>query len=71
LGLGEWRWHGGWTELRSEVVGVDHLEDLDVDGRMVLKWMLGRWGVRNRAGFGLFGVGSSARLLWAYKEIRG
>ena len=36
--MGYWRnAHGGFTENEKE---RDHLEDLDVDGRKVLKWIV-------------------------------
>ena len=40
--------------------GRDHLEDLDLDGRIILKWILRKWagsgctGLRAGTGSGLF-----------------
>jgi len=37
----------------------DHLEDVDVDGRIILKWS-----VRMRSGFTLLRIGTSGELVW-------
>lgn len=40
----------------NEFLGRDHSEDLDVDGRVILKWMLGKWGL-------VVGLGTGGGLL--------
>jgi hypothetical protein len=43
--------------------GRDHREDLDVDGRITLRWTLGRQRSIRRTGFGWIRVGSSGEIL--------
>jgi hypothetical protein len=38
--------------------GKDHLEDLDVGGKITLRWTLGRWGSMGRTGFDWLRIGS-------------
>jgi hypothetical protein len=30
-----------WSQ---NIYGRDHLEDLDIDGKIILEWILGKWG---------------------------
>jgi len=39
------------------------LEDLGVDGRIILEWILGKWGVWMWTGFIWLGIGTSGGLL--------
>jgi hypothetical protein len=41
----------------------DHWKDLDVGGRITLRWTLGRYGSMGRTGFGWLRIGSSGGLL--------
>jgi hypothetical protein len=43
--------------------GRDHWEDLGVDGRITLRWTLGRQGYMAHTGFGCLRIGSSGGLL--------
>jgi hypothetical protein len=45
------------------VSGRDHSEDLDVDGSVILKWILGKWGGKEWTGFISLRVGTSSGLL--------
>jgi hypothetical protein len=51
--------HGFWLGDRKV---RDHCEDLDVGGRITLRWTLGRKGLMGRTGFGWLGVGSNGGL---------
>jgi hypothetical protein len=42
----------------------DHCEDLGVDGRITLRWILGRYGSMRRTGFSWLRIGCSGRLVW-------
>jgi hypothetical protein len=53
-----------YTEVCSEnVKGRYHLENLDVDGTIILKWILVKWYVRMGAGFSWLRTGTSGGLL--------
>jgi hypothetical protein len=43
--------------------GIDHAKDLDVDVRILLKYMLGKYGLRVWVGFIWLSVGSGGGLL--------
>jgi hypothetical protein len=53
-GACEYRTHGGimnaFKGLIGEPEGKDYLEDLDADGRLILKWILRTWDERNFTG---------------------
>jgi hypothetical protein len=49
-----------WSE---NLTGRGHKEDLGVDGRIVLKWILEKWGGKVWAGFIWFRTETSGRLL--------
>jgi hypothetical protein len=42
----------------------DHWKDQGVDGRITLRWILGRQGSMGRTGFGWLRIGSIGELLW-------
>jgi len=41
----------------------DHGEDLDIDGRITLRWTLGRYGSMGQTGVGWLRIGSGGGLL--------
>jgi hypothetical protein len=43
--------------------GKNYSEDLGVDGRIILKWILGRWGGKVWTGFIWLSIGTSGGLL--------
>jgi hypothetical protein len=43
--------------------GRDHFEDLDVDGRIILEWMFGKWGWKMWTGCIWLMLRNSVRLL--------
>jgi len=49
--------------LSENLNGGDHLEDLDVDGKTILEWILGKYDGKVWTGFIWFGIGSSGWLL--------
>jgi len=48
-----------WLENQK---GRDHLEDLDVNGKIMLEWILGKWGVKMWTGFIWLRIRNSAGL---------
>jgi hypothetical protein len=52
------------TQFLSEnLKGRDHLENIDVDGRVILKWILKKYGGRVYTRFIWLGIGTSGGLL--------
>jgi len=49
-----------WSE---NLKGRDHAEDLGVDGRIILEWILGKYGGRVWTGLIWLRIGASDRLL--------
>jgi hypothetical protein len=43
-----------WGNLRER----DHLEDADIDGGIILRWILGEWGVTERTGSMFLKIGT-------------
>jgi hypothetical protein len=43
--------------------GIDHSEDLGVDGRIILEMIVGKWGGKLWTGFIRFGIGTNGGLL--------
>jgi hypothetical protein len=41
--------HAGF--MYEDLMGIDHLEDLNVDGRVILKWNFHEWHGDVRTGF--------------------
>jgi hypothetical protein len=49
---------GAYRILLEELRERDHLEDLGVDGMVLLKWMFKKWGGRPWDGLNWFGIGT-------------
>jgi hypothetical protein len=47
----------------ENLTGRDHMENLGIDGKVILGWMLRRWGRRVWTGFIWIGIETSGRLL--------
>jgi hypothetical protein len=43
--------------------GENHSEDLDIDGRIILEWILGKWGGMMWTGFIWITIGTNGELL--------
>jgi hypothetical protein len=53
-----------YTKLWSEnQKGRDHFEVLCIDGRIILKWILGKWGEKVWTGFIWLRIGTNDGLL--------
>ena len=50
-------------KFQSQHVAVHHFEDLDVDGRIILKWTLGNWNGKARTGLVWLRIRTSGGLL--------
>jgi hypothetical protein len=44
-------------------MGIDHSEDLAIDGKIILEWILGKWGRKLWTGFIWLRLESSGGLL--------
>jgi hypothetical protein len=62
--------HGACRKMRmhtqlclENLRGRDHTEDISIDGRIILKWILKKWDVRVWAVVNWPIIGSSCRLL--------
>jgi hypothetical protein len=52
------------TKFKSgNLKGRDHLEDLGIDGRIILEWILWKWGERVWIGFIWLRIETGGRLL--------
>jgi hypothetical protein len=49
--------------LSGKSEGRDHSEDLGVDRRIILEWILGKWGRKTWTGFIWLRIGTSGGLL--------
>jgi len=46
--------------------GRDHLDDLCVDERIILEWILGSWGGKMWTGFVWLRIGTNGKLLFTW-----
>jgi len=54
-------------KILSEILkGKDHSEELDVDGKVILWWILGKSGGKVWTGCFWLSIGTSAGLLWTW-----
>jgi hypothetical protein len=52
------------SKFKSEnLKGRNHLEDLDIDGKITFQWILEKQGRKLRTGFILFGIETSGGVL--------
>jgi hypothetical protein len=70
-GVGECSTHGRKEMLRKSwlenLTGRNHSDGLGVGGRIVLEWILERWGGGLRIGFVWLGMVTGGGLLWAWR----
>jgi hypothetical protein len=50
--------------LSTHLKGKDHSEDVGIDGRIILEWILGKWHGKVGTGCMWLRTGTSGRLLW-------
>jgi len=43
--------------------GRDHLDDLGIDGKATLEWILGKWGEKVQTGYIWLRIGASGKFL--------
>jgi hypothetical protein len=64
---GQWKLHKKlWSK---KLRGQDHLEDLVINRRILIKWILNKYDVRVWTGFNWFVIGTSGGLLWTWYWI--
>jgi hypothetical protein len=49
-----------WLENLKE---RDHLEDIGIDGKVILEWILGKWDGKEWSGYIWLRIGTTGRLL--------
>jgi len=49
--------------LLENLKGRNHAEDISIDGKIILEWILGKWGAKLRTGFISLKIGISGWLL--------
>jgi hypothetical protein len=57
------RLYNSHTNISENPQGRDHSEDLDVDGKVILEWILGKWGGKVWIGFICLRIGTTGGLL--------
>ena len=46
-----WEMRGAYRVLVRKPEGKDHLEETDLNGRIILSWFFGKWNTGTRNGF--------------------
>ena len=55
---------GAYRVLVGKLIKRDHLESLDVDGRLILRWIFKKWDEEAVNVFLWFSIGIGGGLLW-------